>query len=189
MTSCILTLLVQKSLITVPDKSTVLPQFLKLKLNFSETCKGKKKRVLKDKKIKSILLVISNFEHQTRSAYLIIIRRPMLSFSCPRNRIGMNIEVNSGDYHTSMFLSFNTTSWVSYHFSPLKSGEIWRNRIFSIIHLVDKRDLKIWKEKIRKKFYMYVLAALHPFLPWWFPSLKDRTKTGYIRFFIKSYII
>lgn len=124
--ACILTLLMQKSMITDPDESTVPPQVLKLKLNFSETCKfllyaKKCKKVIKKKKIKSTLLVIRNFEHQARSGYMIIIRRPSLLFSYPRNRIGMNMEVNSGDYHVSIFLSFNMTSWgllVSYHFPP-----------------------------------------------------------------------
>lgn len=119
-------------MITDPDESTVPPQVLKLKLNFSETCKfllyaKKCKKVIKKKKIKSTLLVIRNFEHQARSGYMIIIRRPSLLFSYPRNRIGMNMEVNSGDYHVSIFLSFNMTSWgllVSYHFPPL---EVLRN--------------------------------------------------------------
>lgn len=96
-------------MITVTDESTVLPQVLKLKLNFYETCKfllfaKKFLKVLKDIKIKSILLVISNLEYQTRSGYLIIIRRPMLSFSYPRNRIGMDMEVKTGDYHISILL-------------------------------------------------------------------------------------
>lgn len=105
-------------MIIVPDELTVLPQVPKIKLNFSETCKillcaKKCKKVIKDKKIKSILLVISNFEHQTRSGYLIIIRIPALSFSYPRNRVGMDMEVNSRDYHISIFLLFNMTSWAS----------------------------------------------------------------------------